>query len=128
METKFTTLIELKEGSYVMVDGVPSRVVSVTKSKPGKHGAAKIRLEALGLADNRRRSIVSSTDERVEVPVIDKRNAQVISISGNKANVMDVESYETFELDIHDDLKDKVIEGATIMFWDVGVKQIKGVK
>jgi translation initiation factor 5A len=128
METKFTTLIELKEGSFVMIDGIPCKVASVTKSKPGKHGAAKIRLEALGLADNRRRSIVSSTADRVEVPIIDKRNAQVISISGNKANVMDTESYETFEIDIPEDLKDKVIEGATVMYWDVGVKQIKGVK
>jgi len=128
MESKFSTLIELKIGSYVLIDGVPCKVASLTKSKPGKHGAAKIRLEALGLADNRRRSLIGGSDERVEVPIVDKRNAQIISVAGNKASVMDTESYETFELDIPEEMKGKVVEGATVIYWDVGVKQIISVR
>lgn len=128
METKVATLSDLKIGSSVLIEGVPCRVVSVSKSKPGKHGSAKIRLEAVGFSDNRRRSIVSSSDARVEIPIIDKRNAQVISVSGDKATVMDLESYETLELDIPEEFKDKVVDGANILYWDIGVKMIKGIK
>ena len=128
MEKRHATLNELKVGSFVLIDDVPCKVVSTTHSKPGKHGAPKVRLEAIGIVDGRRRSIVQSADARVEVPIIEKKNAQVISVSGDKANVMDLESYETFEIDIPEELKDKVVEGATIMYWDVGVKLMKAVK
>ena len=128
MEKKFSTLNELKIGSFVLIDDIPCKVVSTIHSKPGKHGAPKIRLEATGLVDGRRRSIVSSADSRVEVPIIEKRNAQVISISGDKANVMDLESFETFDIDIPEEYKDKIHEGSTVLYWDVGVKLMKGVK
>ncbi len=128
MEKKFATLNELKVGSFVLIDDVPCKVVSTVHSKPGKHGAPKIRLEAVGIVDGRRRSIVSSADSRVEVPIIEKRNAQVISVSGDKANVMDLESFETFDIDIPEEYKDKIQEGSTILYWDVGVKLMKGVK
>ncbi|MCD6547480.1 MAG: translation initiation factor IF-5A [Nanoarchaeota archaeon] len=128
MEKKYATLNELKVGSFVLIDDVPCKVVSTIHSKPGKHGAPKIRLEAIGLVDGRRRTIVQPADARVEVPIIEKRNAQVISISGNKANVMDLETYETFDIDIPEEFKDKVQEGSVILYWDVGVKLMKGVK
>ena len=128
MDKKIATMNELKVGSFVLIDGVPCKVVSSTHSKPGKHGAPKIRIEASGLVDGRRRSVVSSADSRVEVPIISKKNAQVISVSGDKANVMDMESYETFEIDIPEEFKGSVVEGGVVLYWDVGVKMIKGVK
>ena len=111
-----------------MIDNIPCKVVSSVHSKPGKHGAPKIRLEATGLVDGRRRSIVSSADSRVEVPIIKKSNAQVISINGDSANVMDLETYETFDIKIPEEFKDKIHEGITILYWDVGVKLMKGLK
>ncbi|RJS79096.1 translation initiation factor IF-5A, partial [Candidatus Bathyarchaeota archaeon] len=30
----------LRVGGYIIVDGEPCRIVDLTKSKPGKHGAA----------------------------------------------------------------------------------------
>ena len=128
MEKKLATMGDLKTGSYVLIDGIPCKVVSVSKSKPGKHGAAKIRIEATGLIDERRRSIVQSSDGRVDVPIIEKKNAQVISIAEDKANVMDIESYETFEMEIPDEFKGKMHEGSTVLYWDMGVKIIKGIK
>ncbi len=128
MEKRFASLNELKIGSFVLIDNIPCKVVSTIHSKPGKHGAPKIRLEAVGIVDGRRRSIVSSADSRVEVPIIEKKNAQVISISGDKANVMDLETFETFDIDIPDEFKDKIQEGMNILYWDVGVKLMKGVK
>ncbi len=128
MEKKYSTMNELKKGSFVIIDGDVCKVISTTHSKPGKHGAPKVRLEAGGILDGKRRSMVSSADSRVEVPIIEKRNAQVISISGEKASVMDLENYETFDLEIPEEYKDKVVEGANIIYWDIGTKLMKGVK
>ncbi|MEM2428507.1 MAG: translation initiation factor IF-5A, partial [Candidatus Bathyarchaeia archaeon] len=88
----------LKEGMYVVIDGEPSRVVTIEKSKPGKHGSAKVRLVAIGVFDGVKRSIVSPVDAKIDVPLIDKRNGQIISVSGNTAQIMDLESFEVFDV------------------------------
>lgn len=128
MEKKFSQLGDLKVGSYVLIEGIPCKVLTKQKSKPGKHGSAKIRIEAQGIVDGRRRSIVNSTDARVEVPIIMKLTAQVISIDGKMASVMDTGSYETFDIEIPEEWEEKVIEGSNIIYWDVGVKLMKGLK
>ncbi len=128
MEKKYGTMNDLKKGSFIIIDEDVCKVLSTTHSKPGKHGSPKVRLEAMGVIDGKRRSKVDSADSRVEVPIIDKRNAQVISVSGDKANVMDLESYETFDIEIPEEYKGKVQEGSTVLYWDIGAKLMKGVK
>ncbi|HEX33050.1 MAG TPA: translation initiation factor IF-5A [Candidatus Aenigmarchaeota archaeon] len=120
---------ELKKGSYVMIDNVACRVVNITTSKPGKHGHAKARIEAVGLIDERKREIVKPTDARIDIPIIDKRSANVLSISGDTAQVMDEETFETFDLKIPEELKDKLKEGMSVQYWDiVGQKIMKAIK
>ena len=59
-----------------------------------------------------------------------KKSANVLSVTGDVANVMDVESYETFDLPIPAELKDQVTEGCEILYWtiltDKVMKQVKG--
>ena len=68
--------------------------------------------------------------DNIEVPIVDKRNAQILSISGNKANVMDSQSYETFDLEVPEELKADVVEGCTVLYWIILnqkiMKQVKG--
>jgi translation initiation factor 5A len=67
--------------------------------------------------------------DSIEVPIIEKKNAQVLSVSGNKANVMDSETYETFDIEIPDELKGSCSEGTIILYWDVmGTRVMKQVK
>ncbi len=128
MEKRITTASSLKEGSFVMIEGVPCKVVSIQTSKPGKHGSAKARIEGVGIVDGRRRVLIVPSHARVEVPIIEKRNAQIISISGEMASAMDTESYETFDIEIPEEFKGKVKEGDVILYWDVmGVKLMKGI-
>jgi len=79
MSTKPVELGDLKEGSFVIIDNTPCRVVSIEKSKTGKHGSAKARVTAIGLFDGVKRSIVAPTDQKVEVPIIEKKNRTSIS-------------------------------------------------
>ena len=128
-EVKFASVSSMKKGSYIVVDGVASIVTDMSISRPGKHGHAKVNLMAVGMLDGRKRNLVMPGHDNVEVPVIGKKNAQVLSISGNMANVMDAETYETFDLEIPEELKDQVTEGCTIVYWtillDKIMKQVK---
>ena len=128
-ETKLASIGSLQKGSYIVIDGVACRVFDKSTSRPGKHGHAKVRLTAVGVLDDKKRIIVMPGHDNIEVPIIDKRSAQVLSIQGDKANVMDAETYETFDLDIPEELKGEVIEGCNILYWQIladrVMKQVK---
>jgi len=94
----------LKVGGYIIVDDEPCKILSITTSKPGKHGEAKARIDAMGLFDNQKRSIVHPVKHKVGVPMIDKRTAQVLSIAGSTAQLIDMTTYETFELPLPEDM------------------------
>ena len=128
-EKKIVSVGSLKKGSYVILDDVACRVSNTSTSRPGKHGHAKVRLEAVGLIDGKKRETVMPGHDNIDVPVIDKRNAQILSIHGDTANVMDLETYETFDLKIPEDLKKEVVEGASVLYWSIlGDKVMKQVK
>ena len=116
------TIKNLKPGNFVIIDGEPCKVVGLTKSKPGKHGSSKIRLEAMGIFDNRRRFLLKPSSASVQVPVIDKKAAQVVSVSGDIAQLMDLTDYSTFEATIPEDFKGKVESGREILYWKIGNK------
>ena len=128
--TKLVSVGSLKKGNYIVLEGAACVVKDLQVSRPGKHGHAKVRLEAVGITDGKKRQTVMPGHDNVETPIIDKLNAQVLSVSGNTANVMDLTSYETFDMKIPADLKDKVKEGVTVLYWDIlgdrVIKQIKG--
>jgi len=107
---------ELKENRYIIIDNEPCKIVSITTSKPGKHGEAKARIDAIGVFDGQKRSVVYPVRHKVQIPVIDKRTAQVVAIMGEKVQLMDMETYETFEMEIPEEFKGKLKEGEEIQY------------
>ena len=124
MDVKIVAANSIKKGSMILIDNNPCRVVDVSFSKPGKHGAAKIRATAIGILDNKKRDVVLPAHDKVEVPIIEKKVAQVLSVHDNIANVMDNETYESFDLEIPDELKDKVSSGVNVYYWTVIGKRV----
>ena len=114
---KQAALRSLKEGSYMMLDGEPSKINKIVFSKPGKHGAAKARIEAVGIFDNKKRSVIIPGGTDIAVPVIEKKGAQVLNVSGDIAQLMDLTDYSTFEARIDEEMKDKVQAGMEITYW-----------
>ncbi|MBA3044096.1 translation initiation factor IF-5A, partial [archaeon] len=94
----------LKVGRYIIVDDEPCKILGISTSKPGKHGESKARIDAMGLFDKQKRSIVHPVKHKVGVPLIDKRTAQVLSIAGSTVQLMDMATYETFELPLPEDM------------------------
>lgn len=88
----------LKEGRHVVIDDEPCRIVKISKSKPGKHGSAKSRVEAIGIFDGQKRSIVQPVNAKIYVPIIERKRGQVISISGETIQIMDLEDYSMIEV------------------------------
>jgi len=128
MGKKIGDMKELKEGKYVMVDDEPCKVTKITKSKPGKHGGAKARVDAVGIFDGQKRSLMGPISQKIEIPIIDKKTAQVLNIIGSSVQLMDMESYETFDLDVPDEFKNKLVQGKELQYMDVlGRKKILGV-
>ena len=126
--SKPVDLGSLKVGSYIIIDGEPCRIVSYDHSKPGKHGAAKARVAAMGVFDGSRHSLVSPVSANVEVPLIDKRNGQVISILGQMLQIMDLETFEVFETSsVEEEIRDKIQQGSEIEYWKV-LERIKIVR
>ena len=111
----------LRVGGYMIVDDQACRIVGLTKSKPGKHGAAKARIVAIGIFDGVKRSLVKPVDATAEIPMIDKRPSQVFSVNPNGVQIMDLETYEYVEAPFPEDekLKAKLTAGTEIEYWKI---------
>ncbi|MBS3168284.1 translation initiation factor IF-5A [Candidatus Woesearchaeota archaeon] len=118
-EKKLTNAGSLKKGSYIILDGMACVVRDIQTSKPGKHGSTKCRIEAVGIIGAQKKIHMCPSSDNVEVPIIEKKNAQVLSVQGDTATVMDSDSFETFDLKISEDMKDKVQEGSTVNYWTI---------
>jgi translation initiation factor 5A len=117
---------ELKVGRYVLIDDEPCKIMSISMSKPGKHGEAKGRIEAIGIFDQKKRSVVHPVTHKVGVPMIDKRSAQVVALTGkNTVQLMDLETYEIFDLPIPEELQGQLEPGKEILYLEaMGRKKI----
>ncbi len=128
-EKKLVSVGSLKKGDTIIIDGAPCKITDTSTSRPGKHGHAKVNMMAVGLLDGKKRNLVMPGHDKVEAPIIEKKTAQVLSVSQNKANVMDMETYETLDLEIPEELKDQVKEGVEVLYWKImGENVLKQVK
>jgi translation initiation factor 5A len=108
---------ELKVGRYIIIDEEPCKIQSISTSKPGKHGEAKARIDAVGIFDEQKRSVVHPVKHKVGVPIIDKRSAQILALMGaDVVQLMDLETYETFDMPIPEDLKGQLEPGKEILY------------
>ncbi|MCL4438930.1 MAG: translation initiation factor IF-5A [Candidatus Thermoplasmatota archaeon] len=116
---------ELKVGRYMLLDDAPCKIMEITMSKPGKHGEAKARIVAIGVFDNAKRSAVFPVKHKVKVPIIEKKNAQVLSISNNEVQLMDSETFETFLVQVTEEELGKIQAGTEVSYWEaMGVRKI----
>ena len=111
-----TEVRTLKEGRYVIIDDEPCTIKSISHSKPGKHGSAKARVDAIGIFDNQKRSIISPVTQKIYVPLVERKNGQVLSISGDVVQIMDMSDYSTVELIIPEMYKGKIDVGKDVQY------------
>jgi translation initiation factor 5A len=135
--SKPADLGSLKIGSYILLPvgdqatGEPCRITEYDTSKPGKHGAAKARIVGVGVFDGQKRPHVGPVSMQIHIPLIDKRTAQIISMTGKIIQVMDSETFETIDVNMVDEeVEGKLANGQNIEYWKVmdrtKIMRIKG--
>ncbi|MBP7120417.1 MAG: translation initiation factor IF-5A [Methanolinea sp.] len=113
-----TEVGKLKEGRYMVIDDEPCKILGISVSKPGKHGAAKARIDAVGLFDGVKRSIVQPVSAKTYVPVVERKSGQVITMSGTTVTLMDMKEYNNFEMEVPPDKMDQIEMGKEIQYME----------
>lgn len=131
MSTRPAEAGSLKVGSFVVIDNEPCKIVQLDKSKPGKHGSAKVRIVGIGIFDGVKRTLVAPADARVEVPVVRKFTAQVIAKLPSTVQLMSLEDYSTFEVNMpeEEDIRNRLEPGVEVEVWEImGRKKIMRIR
>lgn len=106
----------LSEGSIINIDGEPCKISKMSSSMPGKHGHAKYSIEAVGIFDGKKRNLKESSEAKVEIPEVEVKKGQVISLADDSAQLMDLNSYDTFEISLPDELEGELEEGGEVKY------------
>ena len=115
-EWEMKEIRELKVGRYVNIDDEPCKILSISTSKPGTHGSAKANIDAASIFTGAKKSLVGPVSTKVQVPLIDKRKAQVLSVQGDEVQIMDLETYENITMAINPDHECSLEPGAEILY------------
>ncbi|HLF53882.1 MAG TPA: translation initiation factor IF-5A [Candidatus Nanoarchaeia archaeon] len=113
-----------KSGTTIMIEGEAYNVRSNDISKSGKHGASKCRIEAINVITGNKKVLACPGSTRFEVPMIEKKKAQVLSVSDSSASVMDLTSYETLDIKYLPELKESLLPEKQVEYWDIEGKKI----
>ena len=112
-----TTRVEirtLKVGRYCCVDDKAYKINSISKSKPGKHGSAKARLELVDIFTSQKISHVGSVTASIHVPLIEKGTAMVTHIEGAEVHAMNMRDHSMMILPLEEEME---IEAGKEIMW-----------
>ncbi len=126
-DIKLTHASSLRAGSYLLVEGEPFIVKDTQTSRPGKHGHAKVRIKAAHIITGSNKEVVKPGHDNVEVPLILKKQGQILSIDGDNVEMMDMESFENLIADksiADEEVRESLVAGQTVLYWLVVGKVI----
>jgi translation initiation factor 5A len=125
MVLKIINATEIKVGTNILIEKEPYTVKKIDISKTGKHGHSKARIEATGIINSQKKVFVVPGHERFEVPMVDKRKGQVLSVgTENNVSIMDLENFETLEVFCPGEIKSELQENSNVEYWDVEGERI----
>ena len=123
MVLKLVDATQLRPGHIFMCDNEPLTVRSNDISKSGKHGASKCRIEAIAVFTGKKNILAIPGSERFDVPNVEKIKYQILSVEGDRVSAMDLESYETIDLPMNEELREQIKPEAKVEVWDIEGKR-----
>lgn len=87
----------LRKGGFVLMKGHPCKISAMTTSKPGKHGHAKVKLEAYDIFTHMNYEEVSPAHANVDVPIVVRREYLLLMIDGGYLSLFDNDNGVTKE-------------------------------
>ncbi|MHA2501852.1 MAG: translation initiation factor IF-5A [Candidatus Kariarchaeaceae archaeon] len=118
----------IRVGNHLVYEGGVYKVLSTDTSKSGKHGHAKVRMSIQHIVTGNKKSLVMPGDDKVRIPLIEKRIGQVLAVNPDSLQLMDKETYEVFETTLpdYDDIGGTLDSGDEVDIWKVlGVNIIR---
>ena len=115
----------LKVGRYCSVDDNAYKILRISKSKPGKHGSAKARLELENIFSGQKKSHVGTVTDKISVPIIAKGSATVTHIQGSEVHAMDAKTFEMMVLPLDDGLN---LESGKEIMWMEAMGRFKIIR
>ncbi|KXB06500.1 hypothetical protein AKJ53_00060 [candidate division MSBL1 archaeon SCGC-AAA382F02] len=129
MGREITEIGKLDIGSCVIVNEEPCRITKKSDASPKKGENEKEKVYVEGIFDGQKRTFVKSSEEKVEVPIIERKDAQILAIMGDRAQLIDLSSYEIFETPIPLEFRGEVEEGDEVEYIQaLGRKKIERKK
>lgn len=121
---------DLRVGKYAIIDGEPCKIVSIERSKTGKHGSAKARVEGLSLYTGSKKTLLKPMDASCQIPIVKRKVVQAIANMGGKRwQFMDLESYEIYEMEVSSEFSGKLEAGKEVEIQEVmGKRMLMRVK
>ncbi|MDE0857877.1 MAG: translation initiation factor IF-5A [Candidatus Poseidoniaceae archaeon] len=104
----------LKVGRFCVVDNEAYKILSISTSKPGKHGSAKARIELMSLFSAKKMSHVGSVTDSIHVPMIEKGKAMVTHIDGEEVHAMNMKDHSMMILPLEEGMN---IEPSNEILW-----------
>jgi len=124
LDKKLLTMGEVRLNSYAIIEGSICKITEVEKSMPSHRSSPRIRLVGVDLFNGQKKQLMKPAGAVIEVPIIEKKIAQVIALSGTNAQIMDMESFDNFELPIPEELQGKLESGTEIEYLQAGNQKI----
>ena len=115
----------LKVGRFCVVDDHAYKILSISKSKPGKHGSAKARLELVSLLTTKKISHVGTVTDNIHVPMIEKGTAMVTHIDGEEVHAMNMKDHSMMILPLEEGMN---IEAGKEIMWMEALDRFKIIR
>jgi len=115
----------LKVGRFCVVDDQAYKILSISTSKPGKHGSAKARLELVSLFSSKKISHVGTVTDKIHVPMIEKGTAVVTHMEGDEVHAMNMRDHSMMILPMEPELN---IEAGKEIMWMEALDRFKIIR
>ena len=115
----------LKVGRFCVVDDHAYKILSISTSKPGKHGSAKARLELVSLFSSKKISHVGTVTDKIHVPMIEKGTAVVTHMEGDEVHAMNMRDHSMMILPMEPELN---IEPGKEIMWMEALDRYKIIR
>lgn len=106
---------DLRKDTLIDLDGAPYKVLEYAQKQMGRGGSI-VNTKLKNLITGQVIDKTFKNDEKVKPAEVNRKKVQYLYSGGGKLNVMDLESYETFELDstLDENVPKYILEGGNI--------------
>jgi len=111
------TAEDLKKGEFILINNAIFKITRKEVVAVGTHSHSKTKIYVQPIEGGGEKNYIYNHQDRVEMPEIENRVGQIISVGTNSLQVMDTKTYETVEVLANPDILQKAEDGKMVFFF-----------